>query len=78
MQTKLIADAKRFKRLPLSAKLAGVTIRDTFKAGGEIHVEVSARDISNFIALGRYEATVTDEEVKAFEEQQAAKKTAAK
>lgn len=77
MQTKLVCDKDRFKKLPLSAKLAGVTIKDTFKAGNEIHVEVAARDIANFINLGRYEATVTPEEVEAFTKQQAEKKNKA-
>jgi hypothetical protein len=76
MQEKLVADAKRFKKLPLAAKLAGVTLKDTYKAGTEIHVEVSGKSINNFIALGKYEATITDEEVAAFEKQQEAKKKA--
>lgn len=78
MQTKLVCDAKRFKRLHLSAKLAGLTIKDTYKAGEEIHVEVSGRDIQNFISLGRYEATVTDEEIAAYAKLLADKKAAAK
>lgn len=76
MQTKLVCDGKRFKNLPLAAKLAGVTIKETYKAGGEIHVELSGKSVNDFIALGNYEQKVTAEEVEAFTKQQSEKKGA--
>ena len=79
MQIKLVQDAAAFKKLPVSAKLAGVTVKDVYKAGGEIHVELTAKDGANFVKLGEYLAAITPEEIAAFEkraEEKAKKATA--
>lgn len=74
MQIKLVLDAAEFKKLPVAAKLAGCQIKEVFKAGSEIHAEVTAKDGANFVKLGEYKATLTTEEITAFEKREAEKK----
>jgi hypothetical protein len=77
MTAKIVCDAKRFKKLPLAAKLAGVTIKEPLKVAGEIHVELSAPSVERFINLGGYEKTITDEDVAGFEKKNAVAEKAA-
>lgn len=80
-KAKLVLDAADFKKLPYAAKLANVNpdIEGAFKAGKEIHVELSYREPTQLVKLGTYMAGATEEEVKAFAAKQealAAKKKA--
>jgi len=74
MQIKLVLTAAEFKKLPVAARLAGCQIKDTFRAGDEIHAEVTAKDGANFVKLGEYKATLTPEEIAAFDKREAEKK----
>lgn len=70
MQIKLVTDAAGFKKLPVAAKLSGVNIKEVFKAGNEIHVELTSKDGANFVKLGDYRSTLTAEEIAAFEKRE--------
>lgn len=74
-KAKLVLDATDFKKLPYSARLANVTpyIDGAFKAGKEIHVELSYREPTQLVKLGVYMALATDEEIKAFNIREEAK-----
>ena len=73
-KAKLVLSAADLKKLPASAHLAGVTPQaDPFKSGSEFHTEISFRDPSQLVKLGGIMATISETELKAFEDRQAKK-----
>lgn len=76
MKVKIKVDAATFKKLPASADICDVSIGETYKSAGAIRAELSSRSPEKLIELGQTLATISDDEVKAFEKRVADKAAA--
>jgi len=72
-KAKLVLTGEELKKVPYAAKLAGTTpdLEGAFKAGKEIHLELTYRDASQLYRMGAYANGATEEEIKAFDAKQA-------
>lgn len=73
-QAKLKLDAKEFAKLPAAAALSGCTMKESYKATNQIHVEVAGRSVEALMDLSATLATITPEEVEAHNKRVEAKK----